>query len=350
MNFRKYNHVERLGHEKVEGITIGDVYVFPKLDGTNASVWFNQPTGGAGICAVNGAFTVEAGSRTRTLSIEADNAGFYRWVHEPDTIERFHEVARSGGMNWTIYGEWLVPHTLKTYRQEAWRRFYVFDVYDNHKGVYLHYDKYEPTIRAAGLDLIEPLCIFTNPSDKQLQYEVEQNSYLIMDGAGAGEGVVLKNYPWQSVALRRCDTGANWAKIVRNEFKEENKRAFGTLEKGGEFQVEAAIAEEFVTQFLVEKVRSKIVCDLTNEDIANEIEPNPLDGPKFRENIDKIHKRVQERHRGKLIPRLLGTVFHDLVDEELWMALKKHKFPTVDFKRLRQHSIAQTKKYAGDLF
>jgi hypothetical protein len=331
MSFRRYDHVERIGHEKVEGITIGDVYVFPKLDGTNASVWFESEDGLAP--------TIECGSRSRTLDAEADNAGFWQWAHEPDTQERFYEIMSSGGASWTIYGEWLVPHTLKTYRQEAWRRFYVFDVYDNAKGCYLHYDKYEPTIRAAGLDVIEPLCIFTNPSDKQLQYEVEQNSYLILDGAGAGEGIVLKNYAWQSTSGNQP-----WAKIVRNEFKEENKRAFGTLEKGGEFQVEAAIAEEFVTQFLVEKVRSKIVCELTEQDVREGKEASGIWKDEGRE------RRVQERHRAKLIPRLLGTVFHDLVDEELWMVLKKYKFPTVDFKRLRQHSIQQTKKYAADLF
>jgi hypothetical protein len=327
--FRRYDHVERLGHEKVNGITVGNVHVFPKLDGTNASVWFD------------GTEWVSCGSRTRELNEGADNAGFWRWAQE--NFNKFHNVSCNGGINWTIYGEWLVPHTLKTYRQEAWHRFYVFDVYDRSKGCYLHYDKYEPTIRAAGLDVIEPLCIFTNPSDKQLQYEVEQNSYLIMDGAGAGEGIIIKNYEWN-------EGDWPWAKIVRNEFKEENKRAFGTLEKGGEFQVEAAIAEEFVTQFLVEKVRSKIMLELTEQDCVDGVEDRYGECDDYYDKCLARHKRVQERHRAKLIPRLFGTVFHELVDEELWMALKKHKFPTVDFKRLRQHSILQTKKYAADLF
>jgi hypothetical protein len=120
------------------------------------------------------------------------------------------------------------------------------------------------------------------------------------------------------------------------------------LEKGGEFQVEAAIAEEFVTQFLVEKVRSKIVCELTNEDIKNGNQV--LIGEALDPDFAIMYKQVEERHRGVLIPRLLGTVFHDLVEEEIWMALKKHKFPTVDFKKLRQHSILRTKKFAADLF
>ena len=342
--FRKYDHVERIGHDYVGGITLGDVHVFPKLDGTNASVWFGTPPqGGAGICAVNGAFTVECGSRTRTLSAEADNAGFYKWAHEPDTVERFHEIFRSGGRDWTIYGEWLVPHTLKTYRAEAWRRFYVFDVYDNNKEQYLHYEQYEPTIKGVGLDVIEPLCIFTNPSGSQLQHEAEANTYLIMDGAGAGEGIVLKNYAWVSSNGKQP-----WAKIVRNEFKEENKRAFGTTEKHGEWQVEADIAEEYVTQALVEKTRAKIVTELMNQDHAAGVVYKEL-APDSEEYF-AMRKGVEERHRGRLIPRLLGTVYHELIVEELWTAVKQHKDPTIDFKKLKAHSILWTKKYAADLF
>ena len=35
--FRRYDHVERLGHTEVEGIAVGRAHVFPKLDGANAS-------------------------------------------------------------------------------------------------------------------------------------------------------------------------------------------------------------------------------------------------------------------------------------------------------------------------
>ena len=64
----------------------------------------------------------------------------------------------------------------------------------------------------------------------------------------------------------------------------------------------------------------------------------------------KMRKGVEERHRGQLIPRLLGTVYHELIKEELWTAVKQHKDPTIDFKKLKAHSIQWTKKYAGDLF
>jgi len=341
MTFRKYDHVERLGHDDVNELIIGDVFVFAKLDGTNASVWF-EPGGdedGPHVCC---------GSRTRTLSSESDNAGFWAWAHTNEAEQKFFEILRQGHHHWTIYGEWLVPHTFKQYREEAWRKFYVFDVYDNEKGRYLHYEQWEPTIRGVGLDVIEPMCTYTNPSEEQLTRETENNSYLILDGAGAGEGIVIKNYAWQNRYGRQP-----WAKIVRNEFKEENKRAFGVPEKGGEFQVEAAMAQEFLTQALVEKTKFKILHELYDQDIADQVEPSPtrsFAGEDYGDLMEQAIRRVQERHRGQLIPRLLGTMFHEFVNEELWMALKKHKFPTVDFKKLRTHVILQTKKYAPELF
>ena len=41
MEFKKYQHIERLGTLEVEGIELGTCYVFPKIDGTNGSnlVW-----------------------------------------------------------------------------------------------------------------------------------------------------------------------------------------------------------------------------------------------------------------------------------------------------------------------
>ena len=115
--FRKYDHLERARHRNVHGVLEGKVHVFPKLDGTNASVWSDG-------------FEVFAGSRNRQLSADADNAGFHAWVHSDDPVaKRLRDfVIANPGL--VLYGEWLVPHTLKTYREEAWRKFWIFDVYD----------------------------------------------------------------------------------------------------------------------------------------------------------------------------------------------------------------------------
>ena len=40
--FIRYMHVEKFNTAEVEGIEIGTCYVFPKLDGTNASLWVDE--------------------------------------------------------------------------------------------------------------------------------------------------------------------------------------------------------------------------------------------------------------------------------------------------------------------
>ena len=114
--FVKYPHIERLGNDEVTDILDGTCLVFPKIDGTNASVW--QEDG-----------QIKAGSRRRELTTDDDNAGFYVWVLTCDAAKPIADYL-TRHPNHTLYGEWLVPHSLKTYRADAWRRFYVFDILD----------------------------------------------------------------------------------------------------------------------------------------------------------------------------------------------------------------------------
>lgn len=317
--YRRYDHLERLGHRNVTGIEMGLVHVFPKLDGTNSSVWAH----GDVVCA---------GSRNRQLSLEADNGGFYGWVlgNEEKAVALRNLCADHP--DWIIYGEWMIPHTLKTYRTEVWRRFWVFDVYDRSRHTYVAYEEYAPILAQYLQDVIEPLCTIRDPSTDQLKAQVETNSYLISDGAGLGEGVVLKNYAWRTA-------GAPWAKVVRNVFKEEAARAFGHAEKSGEFQVEVAIAQEYVTPELVGKTRAKVALDLANEMGTDTTNPN-------------WQQHVEMSCRGRIIPQLLGRVFHDLIAEEMWDILKKHmkSSSVIDFKKLQARVTLQTKALAQDLF
>ena len=112
MEFKQYQHIERFGTMEVEGIEIGTCHVFPKIDGTNGSVWMENDS-------------VWCGSRKRPLTIESDNAGFLIGIYE--TEERFKSFFIMYP-NIRLFGEWLVPHSLKTYWDDAWRKFYVFDV------------------------------------------------------------------------------------------------------------------------------------------------------------------------------------------------------------------------------
>jgi len=296
--FQKYMHVEKFGTAEVEGIEIGTCYVFPKLDGTNASIWRDDYG------------TLCAGSRNRELSSEEDNAGFHAHMREDPRYKAFFENCPDA----ILYGEWLVPHTLKTYRDDAWRKFYVFDVVSRRTGEFYEYDDYVNTLINHGIDYLAPIQTIKNGSHEMFSKSIELNKVLIKDGHGIGEGVVIKNYDFVNKYGRTV-----WAKIVTNEFKERHTKEMGATEIVGDI-IEARIAEKFVTQHLVDKVHAKII----NE--------------------------TGEGWHSKMIPRLLHTVYYDIITEEMWEILKEFKNPTINFKLLSGYVTARIKELKRELF
>jgi hypothetical protein len=300
--FIKYHHIERYGQDEVLGIDLGDCWIFPKLDGTNSSVWLDDGE-------------IRAGSRNRELSLEKDNAGFLQWIQDSETGENLFLLLKDHP-SWNIYGEWLVPHSLKTYREDVWRRFWIFDVFCKEKGRLMSYEEYSYDLEEYSLDIIDPLMVLKNASEESLRKIMEQNTFLIKDGEGAGEGIVIKNYIWTSKFGRQT-----WAKMVRNEFKEQNSKTFGVTVRTGTKQIEAEIALKFVTKAFVDKTRAKLELEI---------------------------KEIEDRKT--LIPRLLQTCYHDIITEELWNILKKRKNPVIDFKLFHHHVIYRVKQHAQDLF
>jgi hypothetical protein len=301
MEFLKYQHIERFGNDEVDGIEFGDCFIFPKVDGTNASVWLDDEG------------NLKAGSRNRTLTLENDNAGFYAHVLSNDKIKNYlkkHPTHR-------LYGEWLVPHTIKTYREDAWRKLYIFDITidkDEENIEYIPYDIYKPLLDEFELDYIPPIAKVTNPVYETLLKSLEKNQFLIKDGQGVGEGIVIKNYDYYNKYKRQT-----WAKIVTTEFKEKHVKTMGYNELKIKQMVEEDIIEEFCTEAFIEKEFAKIV----NE---------------------------QDGWKSQYIPMLLGRVFSELVKEETWNILKKYKNPKIDFKTLNALLIQKVKKVKHEIF
>ena len=296
--FIRYMHVEKFNTAEVEGIEIGTCYVFPKLDGTNASLWVDENGG------------LRAGSRNREISMEADNQGFHAHVRADLRYSAFFY----GHKDLVLYGEWLVPHTIKTYRDDAWRKFYVFDVFNKAVGRFVPFDIYEPTLKTYSIDYLAPIQTIKNGSYDMFQTALEKNKILLKDGEGVGEGIVIKNYNFVNKYGRTV-----WAKIVTNEFKERHVHEMGAPEVVGDI-IEARIADKFVTQHLVDKVYAKII----------------------NETGDGWHS--------KMIPRLLHTVYYDLITEEMWEVLKQFKNPTINFKLLTGYVTARIKELRKDIF
>lgn len=305
--FKKYQHLERFGTSEVEMIEIGECYVFPKIDGTNASVWLHDGE-------------INAGSRTRHLTLEKDNAGFFAWVKQQENILAYLKENPTH----RLFGEWLVPHSLKTYRETAWRKFYVFDVAIDkqddeilHEGdstlKYLHYNEYKPLLDKFGIDYIPPISIMKNGDYDSFIRELVKNDFLIEDGKGSGEGIVIKNYYYKNNYGRQT-----WAKIVTSEFKEKHRKEMGASEINVAKLVEEQIAEKYVTKALCEKIHAKI---------ANE-----------------------GGWSSKKIPQLLNVVFYDLIKEDSWEFIKEFKNPTINFKTLQHFTFMKVKQNLPQIF
>ncbi|MCM3387257.1 RNA ligase family protein [Ureibacillus chungkukjangi] len=300
MEFKRYQHLERFGTDEVQDIEFGDTLIFPKLDGTNASVWLDNEG------------NIKGGSRNRQLTLENDNAGFYAYVVENEKLKGY--LAKYPTHR--LYGEWLVPHSLKTYRDDAWRKFYIFDITidkEDDSVEYIPYDIYKPLLDEFDLDYIVPIAKVKNGSYDTYLKALEKNQFLIKDGQGNGEGIVIKNYDFYNRFGRQ-----NWAKIVTTEFKEKHAKAMGYNEIKNKM-VEESIVEEFCTSAFIEKEYSKIV----------------------HEN---------EGWQSKLIPMLLGRVWHEFIKEESWNFIKQFKNPKVDYKTLNALVTRKIKEVKSEIF
>jgi hypothetical protein len=294
MEFQKYQHIERFGTDEVGQIGIGECYIFPKIDGTNAQAWLEDGQ-------------VKAGSRNRELTLDKDNAGFYSAIINDERIKAYlteHPTHR-------LYGEWLVPHSLKTYKDDAWRKFYVFDVYVEEKP--LHYKEYKGYLDKHGIDYINPIRIIKNGGYEDFVRCLDENMFLIKDGQGVGEGIVIKNYGFKNGHGRTI-----WAKIVTSEFKEKHFKEMGAPITDAR-PIECEIADKYVTQAFVEKEFEKI-------------------------------KVEQNGWTSKYIPMLLGKVFYELINEEMWHIIKEFNNPRINFKTLNAMCIQKVKTVKAELF
>ena len=199
MDFKKYQHIEKLGSSEVDGILNGTVYVYYKIDGTNGCIWLNQDG------------MLSFGSRNRELFWNADNADFLKSIVND---ERTHDALLHylhHHPTHIIYGEWLVPHTLKTYNENAWKKFYIFDIYDTETGKYVPYESYAELFdeRYPNLYYIPLLAKLENPTEEELKKLLDSTgNWLVKENSGLGEGILIKNYDFINRYGR-----INWAKM-----------------------------------------------------------------------------------------------------------------------------------------
>ena len=297
MEFREYQHIERLNNVEVDGLLIGNCYVFPKIDGTNGSMFLHDDG------------DIHVTSRRRDLMTREEDNFDFREVFLKNNIAKYKPFFEQYP-NYRLFGEYMKPHTLKTYRDEIWNRFWIFDVIED-KGEdyrYLPYDEYSKILDKYQLDYITIQCILENPTSDRLIQEMDKNTWGIEDGKGVGEGIVVKRYDFVNKYGR-----ITWGKMVRNEFKEQNKKEFPSKILKSKNNIEIEVSEKYVTEGRFEKLFSKIT---SGNGWVN-----------------------------SYIPQMLNRMFYEIVTEEIWHIVKDYKNPVIDFKRLHQCVIEKTKVY-----
>lgn len=298
--FIKYPKLKRLDDPEVNGLLEGRVHVFPKLDGTNGSLWMDSDTK-----------EIKAGSRNRELNIEKDNRGFYSTFSKDKKFKDFFN--RFAEMPLVLYGEFMVPHTFRDYKDEVWKNFYVFDVLDTSDYGFIPFTKYEPWLRESGINYIPRITTLNHPSQEEVENLVTKSTFMTKDSK-PGEGVVIKRYDFVNRFGR-----TTWGKVTTPQFGEK-KHTTARPKNNKEDEVVSLIVSKYVT----------------------------------KGRVDKMLAKVKNKHDGawssKYIPELLHRVYHDLVTEETWNVIMELKNPKLDFNKLKKATFEATKQHLPTVF
>lgn len=284
MSFKPYPKIHRLGKEETEGILEGVVHVEEKIDGANVSIWFADGE-------------IQCASRSQRIT-EGFN-GFVDYVRDHPTLPKL--FAQYPFMR--LYGEWLVRHTI-AYKETSYKQFYLFDVTSRDTNM----EAVDPEAReefwhrmavhqlAKDFDLKVPEYHgkFINPTEEDFKPFVGKSVL-----GEEGEGIVLKN-----PMFRDKFGNHNYAKIVTENFKENNGVTFGGNNKHSDTYWELYIVNKYMTLARIEKV------------------------------MNKLQPMVDHRLDLADIPRITNTAYHDMLTEEIWEIAKK--VGTVDFKALKR--------------
>lgn len=274
MSYKTYPKIHRLGKEETEGILEHEVVVQEKVDGANISIFEHEGQ-------------IRCGTRTRMLPLDESFNGFQEAVRANDKLVRFFETEPDK----ILYGEWLVKHTI-TYPDEAYRKIYLFDIYDKTEGTWLVQKKVQKWAEKLGLEY--PHIFATGKvTEDEIKDFVGKSAI-----APAGEGVVLKA---KDFVNKFGDH--SYAKMVHEKFKESNAIVFGGNNKHSESYWEMYVVNKYCTVARVQKI------------------------------MQKLQAETDHRLDMKETPQVAGSCYHDMITEEIWEIVKK--VPKLDFKKLQ---------------
>lgn len=291
--FKRYPKIHRLGKEEVENILEGVCTIQEKIDGANVSIYLDKR--GEVACA----------SRNRELQ-EGFN-GFVDYVKSHKGLVDFFK----GFPTARLYGEWLVRHSI-AYNETAYKKVYLYDVVNEVKDgeeaeEFAPQSVVEDLALHLGFEYPQVFGTIKNPTIEQIQAFAGQSNI-----GEKGEGVVIKNLDYVN-KFGQCVYG----KVVTEAFKEDNAVIFGGNNKHSDSYWEMWVVNKYITL------------------------------PRVKKIMQKIQPTIDERLDLKHVPRIMSSVYHDMLTEEIWDIQKK--VPTLNLKMLARVCHKKAKQIYIDI-
>jgi hypothetical protein len=273
MAFREYKKIHRLGKDETLGILTGKCYVQEKIDGANTQIWLDPKDG-----------QLHMGSRSQEVTSGFN--GFVDYVKSNEPIKQL----LADHPDWHLYGEWLVRHTLH-YKETNYKKFYLFDIHTPEGAMDI--EAVHKVAEEYGVPTPQLFGVFENPTQEELQKFVG-----VTNLGEKGEGIVIKNIEF----VNQFGDKYQYAKIVAQEFLEDNGLVFGGNNKHSDTYWEMWVVNKYMTIERVQKV-------------MNKIQPT-------------LDKKLDYEHTS----RVSNTAYHDLITEEMWEISRK--VVNINFKAL----------------
>lgn len=303
MTFKKYPDIERLGHEdNLELFLFQDdiIIVEEKVDGGNGSFWLEDDG-------------IHFGSRNRDLTKENDNKTFQGFQ------VKLRELLANKKLNpdYIYYIEWMAKHTISYTNAPPFigidirlKRAMNVDDY----GLFLARESREQEFERLGIENVPLIWRGMVKDFKKLEINslIPKSKYF----NGFAEGIVIKNYN------RKARSGNHqiYAKVVREEFKEDNKAIFGSVKQT--ISDTSKIVEQYCTDARIRKAVLKFV----NEDNINldlklmQYVPHYVIKDIFKEEIVeiiKVYKFIDLRELKQLVPKLCLKIINQMMLERV---------------------------------
>ena len=221
--------IERLKDKYTLGFRKGDIIqISEKFDGSNASIRYD-----------NESSKLIAFSRKKMLDFQNTLNGFYNFVQELNADD-YKDTP-----NYVIFGEWATKNAI-VYYPESMKKWYVYDIYDTEKEIYLTQMEVKQFAEKHNLTYIH---VFYEGNWEHVQSFVGKSIY-----GEHGEGIVIKN----QTRLNDPDNRMPFVvKIVGEKFQEVQKcnhvRKLQDPQKLQEREIAIELVESIVTKRRVEK-------------------------------------------------------------------------------------------------